>query len=108
MAIICSARQGIAEVAQQIWKASQDLKISIGYNGVESMITIDKELPMKYRVLQQENRLETLNILAKDLDSKLATRVAGHGGTEGSLTGVTQGSCSCYSRHSSRRSARQS
>ena len=57
----------LRKVLQRIWMASQDLNMSTEYTGVESMITIDKELPIKYRVLQQENRLEALNVLATEL-----------------------------------------
>ena len=81
----------LRKVLQRIWMASQDLNMSTEYTGVESMITIDKELPIKYRVLQQENRLEALNVLATDLDSKLATRVAGD--TQGSVAGSTHVLC---------------
>ena len=82
----------LLKVAQRIVHAAAELNVPTGYTqSMESMITIDDKMPIKFRVLEQANRLEALNELAKDLDSKLATRVVG--GTEGGHAGVmvTQG-----------------
>ena len=79
----------LRKVAQHIVQTAAELNVPTGYTGVESMITIDKDMPIDLRVLEQANRLEALTELAHNSDTRLATRVVG--GAEGGHTGVTQG-----------------
>ena len=47
----------LREVAQRIVQAAAELIVPAGYTRVESMITIDEKMPIKFRVLEQANQL---------------------------------------------------